>query len=197
MQQHHILYIHGFNSSPKSYKAELTQAYLSQHFPYITYHCPQLEISPKNAMAQLCQLIELNKTAQWHIIGSSLGGYYANYLVEKYAVKAVLINPAVKPYELLKSYIGEQKNYHTNTISTVEPYFMNELKQLEANIILKKNYLVMVQTGDEVLDYQQAEQKYHQCQLIIEQGGDHSFMNFQNKLPEIMRFFALLALNLH
>lgn len=195
---HHILYIHGFNSSPLSYKAQATQQYLSAYFSgakvKVQYHCPQLDVSPKKAMAQLELLINSdNEQARWCLIGSSLGGYYASFLAEKYDLKAVLVNPAVKPYELLVDYIGEQETYHTAEKVIIKPSFMDELKEQEQQQITKKNYMVMLQTGDEVLDYQQAELEYAECKLIVEPGGDHSFTDFQQHLPNIMRFFELAS----
>ncbi|MGJ8692829.1 MAG: YqiA/YcfP family alpha/beta fold hydrolase [Thalassotalea sp.] len=189
-----ILYIHGFKSSPLSFKAEQTRLFIEQAYPDFHYHCPQLDISPKIAVEQLATLIEQSgpiASQHWYLIGSSLGGYYASYLAEKYGLKAALINPAVKPYDLLVDYIGEQKSYHSTQVLDVKASYMDDLKNIEQLNITKKNYLVMVQTGDEVLDYQQATEKYQQCQLVIEQGGDHSFINFQEHLPDIMRFFEL------
>lgn len=199
----HILYIHGFNSSPLSYKAQATKAYLADTYPDITYHCPQLAVSPQQAIEQLTTLIEKSlvedslrgetSDTTWYLLGSSLGGYYASFLSEKYGFKAVLINPAVKPYLLLTDYLGEQKNYHTGEAVVIKKSFMDELKKHEQINLTKKNYLVMLQTGDEVLDYRQAEEKYHGCQLVLEQGGDHSFVNYQQHLTHIMRFFQLTS----
>lgn len=191
-----ILYIHGFMSSPLSHKAKLTKHFLAQQYPDICYHCPQLNENPSDAISRLEKIIESSNLElsnnEWFLIGSSLGGYYATYLSERYKLKAVLVNPAIKPYELLKNYIGEQKNYHTDEIVNVKPSYMDELKAIEQEKITKKNYLLMAQTGDEVLDYQQAVDKFKNCQQLIEQGGDHSFINFQDKLPEIMQFFNIL-----
>jgi predicted esterase YcpF (UPF0227 family) len=187
-----VLYIHGFMSSPLSYKTQQTKQYIEKFYPDIEYYCPQLSVSPQLAIKQLESLIEQYHDDQWYILGSSLGGYYASHLAEKYQLLAVLINPAVKPYELLTDYIGVQQTYHTGETVEVKKSFMNELKLLEQTTITKKNYLVMVQTGDEVLDYQQAVEKYQGCQLIVQPNGDHSFINFQEMYPDIVRFFNLL-----
>ena len=108
-----ILVIHGFNSSPKSLKAELTKAYIADNFVDIEVICPQLASTPSAAIIQLCQIIDAEPEVDWYLTGSSLGGYFATYLVDKYQIPAVLINPAVKPFELLVDYIGEQTNLHT------------------------------------------------------------------------------------
>tara|TARA_R110000744_G_scaffold20143_8_gene52936 strand:+ start:4032 stop:4631 length:600 start_codon:yes stop_codon:yes gene_type:complete len=186
-----ILYIHGFNSSPLSMKAENTRKYFAQNFPEINFHCPQIASSPNEAIKQLEDIIALEPSASWLLMGSSLGGYFSTYLAEKYQLQAVLINPAVKPFELMTDYLGEQVNPYTKERYQVNVQHIVELKALEQQNISKNNYLVMVQTGDEVLDYQQAVEKYRHCQLVVEQGGDHSFINYENSLPKIALFFNL------
>ena len=197
-----MLYIHGFNSSPLSLKAEQTRLYLAEKYPEVGFYCPQLATSPKGAIAQLEQLIEQQPSdTQWLIIGSSLGGYFASYLTEKYQCLAVLVNPAIKPYELLADYMGEQVNPYTQEVYHVTPAHMKQLQMLEQSkptpdCEKKNNYLVMVQTADEVLNYQQAVEKYQYCQLVVEVGGDHSFINFDKQLPKIAQFFKLTDLHL-
>ena len=192
-----VLYIHGFNSSPLSLKARQTQRYLAKNFPSVNFFCPQLATSPNAAITQLEVLIEEHiHSADWLLIGSSLGGYFSSYLVEKYQCLSVLVNPAVKPYELLSDYIGEQMNPCTKEVYQVTPDHMHQLQAIEqskptANCQIKNNYLVMVQTADEVLNYQQAVEKYQHCQLVVEEGGDHSFINFEQQLPNIAKFFEL------
>lgn len=192
--QKNILYIHGFNSSPLSFKAVQTRQYFKKNYPEINFFCPQLATSPNEAILQLDHILESSTSSElWCLIGSSLGGYFANYLSNKYQLPAVLINPAIKPFTLLEEYIGEQKNIYTNVIYQVTEQHMIDLKNLEQSAPnfedeQKNNYLVMVQTGDEVLDYQQAVDKFKYCRLIVEQGGDHSFVDFDEKLPVIADF---------
>ena len=193
--QQNMLYIHGFNSSPLSTKAEQTRQYFHENFPEVNFICPQLATSPNEAILQLEQIIESAKGAIWYFIGSSLGGYFSSYLANKYQCPAVLINPAIKPFDLLKDYIGEQKNPYTHIVYQVTEQHRLDLKTIEQSAPhfddeQKNNYLVMVQTGDEVLDYQQAVEKYQHCRLIVEQGGDHSFIGFGEKLPIIADFFT-------
>ncbi len=188
-----VLYLHGFNSSPQSMKALQTKAYFSKNFPDINFYSPQLASSPEKVIKQLEDLLENsnNEDEQWFFIGSSLGGYFSTYLSEKYHRKTVLINPAVKPFELMSDYLGEQTNPYTGEVYQVEQHFIESLKNLEQKLISKNNYLVMVQTGDEVLDYQQATEKYDNCQLIVQRGGDHSFIGYSKMLPKIAMFFNL------
>lgn len=186
-----LLYIHGFNSSPQSMKAKLTKAYFAKHHSNVKVHFPQLLSSPNAAIAQLEAIIDSNGNSTWLIMGSSLGGYFSTYLAEKYKAQAVLINPAVKPYELLSDIIGEQINPYTQERYQVKEQHIVDLQLLEQENISKNNYLVMVQTGDEVLDYQQAVEKYQHCQLVVQKGGDHSFIDYETMLPEIAVFFNL------
>jgi len=192
-----VLYIHGFNSSPLSLKAEQTRKYLVKHYPEVEFFCPQLATTPIQAITQLEQLIEKYCVkGQWSLIGSSLGGYFASYLSEKYNSLAVLVNPAIKPYELLHDYIGEQVNPYTEEVYQVTEDHIQQLKALEqigptTHSKKKNNYLVMVQTGDEVLNYQQAVEKYQHCRLIVQEGGDHSFIGFDKCLATIFDFLKL------
>ena len=192
-----ILHIHGFNSSPLSLKAEQTRKYIVKNFPDVGFYCPQLATTPAKAINQLELIIETHgANAQWCLIGSSLGGYFASYLASKYNCLAVLVNPAIKPYELLYDYIGEQVNPYTEEVYQVTEDHMQKLKVLEQTAPAidcneKNNYLVMVQTGDEVLNYQQAVEKYQYCRLIVQEDGDHSFINFDSCLPTISDFFQL------
>jgi len=200
--QKNILYIHGFNSSPLSTKAKQTRHYFHQHFPELNFVCPQLATSPNEAISQLeCITSPLNnsecsKNEVWFLIGSSLGGYFSTYLANKHQLPTVLINPAIKPFDLLENYLGEQKNPYTKIVYQVTEQHMLDLKAIEQSAPSdkgqqKNNFLVMVQTGDEVLDYQQAVEKFKYCRLIVEQGGDHSFIGFDEKLPMIADFFQL------
>lgn len=189
----HILYIHGFNSSPLSEKAEISRLYFKEYHPNVTFHCPQIANHPKIAITQLEQIIQQasgeDTSQEWFFIGSSLGGYFSTYLAEKYNRPAVLINPAVKPYQLLADYLGEQTNPYTKETYHVTLDYIDDLKVLEQHQLEKNNYLLMVQTGDEVLDYRQSVNKYKNAQIIEQQGGDHSFVGYDKMLTHIATFF--------
>ncbi|KFZ36022.1 esterase [Shewanella mangrovi] len=189
-----LLYIHGFNSSPQSDKAELTKAYLAQHFPDTKIDIPQLPSNPAAAIALLTERVEMavaNGEAL-RFIGSSLGGYMASYLAEKYGGKAVLVNPAVKPYELFNDYLGEQTNPYTGEVYQLLPEHQQQLYAFDTQVIFNPDrFFVLLQTGDEVLDYQQALNKYHCCKMLVEVGGNHSFVGYGDKLAEVCRFLCL------
>ncbi|WP_438951180.1 YqiA/YcfP family alpha/beta fold hydrolase [Porticoccus sp.] len=186
-----LVYIHGFNSSPASLKARQTAAWLQKNCPAVSFVCPALASDPARAIAQL--QLEVEKTGgPVGLVGSSMGGYYATWLAEKYRLKAVLINPAVKPYDLMVDYLGVNANYHTGERYHLEQCHVNAVKDLEVPVLQNlANYWVLLQTGDEVLNYRLAESRYNGCRVTIEQGGDHSFQHYERHLPAIIEFLGL------
>ncbi|WP_417761748.1 YqiA/YcfP family alpha/beta fold hydrolase [Shewanella sp.] len=189
-----LLYIHGFNSSPLSEKARLTQAYIAQHHADVRLEIPQLPSTPAAALALLTQLVEAAIAANepLRFIGSSLGGYLASYLAERYGGKAALINPAVKPYELFNDFIGEQMNPYTGERYQIVPEHQQQLLRFDTPVIFNPDrFFVLLQSGDEVLDYQQAMNKYHCCRMLVEAGGNHSFVGYDQQLADVCRFLGL------
>lgn len=188
----HVLYLHGFLSSPKSVKAQQTLAWCTENRPDITLHIPQLSNYPSEVASQLQDYLQNNPQLQengLHVIGSSMGGYLSSWLVEQYGGKAVLVNPAVRPYELLVDYVGEHVNPYTREPFVIVREDMALLKSLEHEQLQQpENYMVLLQTGDETLDYRQARARYACSNLIIEQGGDHSFTGFDTHLSDIFAF---------
>lgn len=188
----HILYLHGFLSSPQSVKAQATKKYFSEHYPHVTVHTPQLSNFPGRVESQLIDIIEKKPEiveGGLKVIGSSMGGYLSTFLVEKFGGKAVLINPAVKPYELLRGFIGRHVNPYTQETFDIVEDDMRVIQKLEAPLLRTPSaYKVMLQTADETLDYRLAEEKYQGGHLVIEQGGDHSFVDYERHLPDIARF---------
>ena len=123
------------------------------------------------------------------LAGSSLGGFYATWLAEKYSCPAVLINPAVKPHVLLKKYLGENRNYYTDQSWVLDESHIEQFRRLYVDDISKpQRYLLMLQTGDQTLDYREALAKYKTCPSIIEQGGSHEFSDFEKHLDKILSF---------
>lgn len=198
-----LIYLHGFNSSPQSEKACLTQAFFSglpkqKKPPKVIV--PALPSSPLKAIAHVKGLVEeLGREELMGFVGSSLGGYYSLYLQHYYSTlttshtdkipKVVLINPAVKPYELLEAYIGENKNIYTGEVYTVEPYHMDDLKSLQVKPIASplSTYL-LTQTGDEVLAFHEAVDLLRGAKMWISSGGSHAFEGFSAALPSIESF---------
>ncbi len=184
-----LVYVHGFLSSPQSHKAQITQRWLSEQAAPIDYRCLHLSPYPETTQAQLRQLMESLRGQQVGYVGSSLGGFWSTWLVENYGHKAVLINPSVRPHQLVDRVAGEiQHNYYTDesyemTTAHGEQFrqaYPEQLKDLD-------RYWLMVQTGDETLDYRLAVERYRGCQQLVEQGGDHSFQGYEEKLPAIIQ----------
>lgn len=188
-----LLYIHGFNSSPLSHKANVMKSYCEQHRPDIKVVVPQLPCFPKQAAEHLLALVgQYQADYQIGLVGSSLGGYMSTWLNNQFGLKAVLVNPAVKPYELLIDYLGEQENPYTHERYLLEPYHIDELKQLDVNVLKQpQDFWLLQQTEDEVLDYRQAVAKYADSKQTVEQGGDHSFIDFERYPEQIIQFLAL------
>jgi predicted esterase YcpF (UPF0227 family) len=188
-----LLYIHGFNSSPQSLKAKLMAEYCAVQRPDIKLIVPQLPCYPKQAAAYLESIVELHlEHYNIGLVGSSLGGYLSTWLNDKYGVKAVVVNPAVKPYELLVDYLGEQTNPYTNETYTLEPHHIDELKQLEVQSLSSPgDFWLLQQEGDEVLDYRQAVDKFRDSRQTVEPNGDHSFIDFERYPQKIVEFLTL------
>ncbi len=152
--------------------------------------CPQIPVVPSEAKLFLEQLVEESlENGLLSFAGSSLGGYYATWLAEKYSGSAVLINPSVKPYETLRAYLGENKFYFDEGCWNFDESHIRQLEEFNVETITNaQRYLVLLQTGDETLDYREAEIKYKNSQCIIEQDGDHSFTGFERYITQIMQF---------
>lgn len=185
----HLIYLHGFLSSPQSVKAQQTAAFWDQAGLENAYTFPLMNGGPAETISQLCKLVEQHQDKNLMLMGSSLGGYYATYLAEKFCLPAVLINPAIKPYELWESHLGEHRNYYNDEIHTVTREHIAELLDIDVESPSRlENFLVLVQTGDETLDYKQAVEKFSASRSIVRQGGNHSFENYQAELPQILEF---------
>ncbi len=156
--------------------------------------CPQIPVVPSDARVFLEKLVEESlENYSLSLAGSSLGGYYATYLAEKYSATAVLINPSVHPYDTLRAYLGKNKFYFDEGYWDFDESHIRQLEEMNVETISKaQRYLVLLQTGDETLDYREAELKYKNSQCIIEQGGNHSFAGLERYIPQIMQFSRIL-----
>ncbi len=187
-----VIYIHGFLSGPFSHKAQATKAWLSEHRPDVEYSCPQLSSYPGESQAQLMDVLTQYEGRDVFVIGSSLGGYWATYLLEQEKVqKAVLVNPAVSPQSRLPEYIGRTvRSYYTEESYQLTEKDMKDFERFDVkNIAYPERYWLMVQTEDETLDYRKAVEKYSDCRQLVEEGGNHSFENYEKWLPSIAEFF--------
>jgi len=187
-----ILYIHGFGGSGKGSKAEVFREYFKSIDE--DFIAPSLPYNPKLAIETLKELIQSYKE-EVYLIGSSLGGYYASYLSNMPEVnKVVLINPATKPYETLKRALGYAPNFYDDTTFSWEEKHLKILEELKNDTLDRSKFMVLLQKGDELLDYRDAQKKYNGTKLIVEDGGNHSFENIHNHFKIIQEFFTTTAL---
>ena len=187
-----LIYIHGFQSSPLSAKAQQVARYIESEQLPIDFIAPDLANFPMQSYQQLQQLIEQHLPGNIALIGSSLGGFMATALAEQFGLRAVLINPAVKPYNLINAYLGENQNPYSGIRFVLHQGHMDELRQLEVvDISAPEKILLLLQKGDETLDYRQAVEYYHGCQQQVEEGGDHRFQHFDKQLSAIINFLEL------
>lgn len=184
-----IIYLHGFASSPASWKSrllaeEMTRRGLASHFV-----CPQLSPVPEEAATTVSRLIE-DAHGRVMLVGSSLGGHYASHLAEKFGLGAVLINPAVISRMDVSKFIGEHTNFHTGEHFS---FTKAHVEQLEAQVIhpSPERHWLLLEEGDEVLDYRQAMGFYAGCRQTVLPGGDHSFTQFPEFMPQILEFAGL------
>lgn len=182
-----IVYLHGFNSSPASGKARQLGDHLAGLGRQADYLCPALPNSPREAVAAV--EAELAGRDDVTLVGSSLGGFYATSLAERHGWKAVLVNPAVHAHHLLGAALGPQKNWHTGETWVLTEAYLAELAALDVPAITRpERYLLLVQTGDAVLDYREAVAYYAGCRQIVEPGGDHGFVGFERHFATILDF---------
>ncbi|WNO60123.1 YqiA/YcfP family alpha/beta fold hydrolase [Rheinheimera sp. MMS21-TC3] len=194
-----VVYLHGFASSSLSEKAQLTQTYFRHHYPQLDFTALDVPYEPVAALATIKQHLEQRdittdnaKAKQLVLIGSSLGGFLATCIAEQYGCRACLINPAVAPHLVLSAHLGEYFHPVLQQTYQVTLDHMASLKQLMPKTLRQpENYLVLLQTGDEVLDYRLAVDYYQGATLIIEQGGNHSFVDYQQQLSTITEFCQL------
>lgn len=184
-----IVYLHGFNSSPASGKAKHLGEHMARIGRLADYYCPALPNSPREAIAEVESTLARVKPASITLVGSSLGGFYATHLAEKHGWKAVLVNPAVHAHTLLRGALGPQTNWHSGEKWVLTEAHLAELAALDVDAItLPQRYLLLAQTGDEVLDYHDAVAYYADATHIIEDGGDHGFAGFERYFQTILDF---------
>ncbi len=189
----HLLYLHGFRSSPQSTKARLVQARVAQQHPGVTLWCPQLPPSPRAAMAQLMQGIAAWPQAQMAVMGSSLGGYYATWIAEQTGCRAVLLNPAVFAARDLATQVGVHPSWHApQEHFEFKASYVDELRALAVPAITRpERYYALIAQGDEVLDWREMRAHYPGTHGRLLEGSDHAITEFALYLDEVLAFLQL------
>ncbi|MGP4844804.1 YqiA/YcfP family alpha/beta fold hydrolase [Marinobacter sp. 1Y8] len=187
-----LVYLHGFRSSPQSDKVTELRQWLDAHQVPVELHVPDLGFEPEEAVRLVSDIVESFDGRQCAVMGSSLGGYYASVVAARHRLRAVLINPAVAPYQLLDGYIGTQTNLYTGEAFEVTREHMVQLKDMEPGASLNSaDLMVLLQTADETLDYRDAARRYSGAAQWIQPGGDHRFQNFTRILPAALAFLGI------
>ena len=191
----HLLYLHGFRSSPRSFKAQKTAAWMRAHRPDVAFWCPQLPPSPREAMQQVADGIARWPRASMAVIGSSLGGFYATVVAEATGCRAVLLNPAVDPARDLAKYIGEQASWHDPAEHFYfRPEYVDELRAMApAALTRPERYFAVIAKGDEVLDWREMAARHAGAHQRVLEGGDHALSDFDAHLPHVLKFLGLAA----
>jgi len=189
----HLLYLHGFRSSPQSAKARQVADRVREHHPRVTWWCPQLPPSPRAALDLVMRGIASWPKQAMAVVGSSLGGFYATCVAEATGCKAVLLNPAIHPDRDLAKYIGEQTAWHdAGERFFFEPRFVDELRALESGPIAHpENYFAVIAKGDEVLDWREMTGRYPGARIKLLEGADHALSDFDRHIGEVFDFLDL------
>ena len=188
----HLLYLHGFRSSPQSTKARVMAAWVQQHRPDLTWWCPQLPPSPREAMQMLFDGTAHWPAAQTGVTGSSLGGFYATAVAERLGYRAVLLNPAIDPARDLAKYIGETTAWHSDERFFFRPEFIDELRVIAPAVLTRlERYFAVIAKGDEVLSWVEISARYKGCKIRMLERSDHALSDFDEHLPEVLTFLGL------
>ncbi|WP_242615534.1 YqiA/YcfP family alpha/beta fold hydrolase [Sphaerotilus mobilis] len=189
----HLLYLHGFRSSPQSTKAQRMARWAVERAPGLTFWCPQLPPSPAEAVALIEAGIASWPAGRSAVMGSSLGGWYATVVAERHGWPAVLLNPAVEPARDLARHIGEQTSWHDpQDRFFFRPEFIDELRALQPPVPLTRpaRYHAVIATGDEVLDWREMAARYASGDTVVVEGSDHALSDFEDHLPGVLAFLG-------
>ncbi|HEY8048007.1 MAG TPA: YqiA/YcfP family alpha/beta fold hydrolase [Ramlibacter sp.] len=189
----HLLYLHGFRSSPKSTKARMVAARVAQLHPDVQWWCPQLPPSPAAAMDLVMDGIASWPRERMGVIGSSLGGFYATCVAQACDCRAVLLNPAVDPARDLAHSIGELTAWHDpGEHFFFEARFVDELHTLAAGELHQPGkFFAVIAKGDEVLDWREMTARYKGARIKLLEGSDHALSDFDSHIGEVFAFLGL------
>ncbi|PSB92367.1 YqiA/YcfP family alpha/beta fold hydrolase [Candidatus Pandoraea novymonadis] len=184
-----ILYLHGFLSSPQSFKAQMMAVRMHKLMRGHQWICPQLPLSPTASIIDVKRLLVGIAWDDLTLVGSSLGGFYATYLAEYFGCRAVLLNPVTQPYRDLGKWLGEQQLWHGGRTIVFEPHHLDELCALEVPVITNpERYYLIATTGDETLNYRDMVEKYSRAKLTLIEGSDHGISDFSKYLDDVLKF---------
>lgn len=196
----HLLYLHGFRSSPQSTKAQTMAAHVAREHPRVTWWCPQLPPSPRAAVDLIGRGIAAWPRERMAVVGSSLGGFYARWLALQTGCRAALLNPAPQPARSLAAHIGEQTTWQNpDERFFFEPRFVDELQALEADIArlappqpaTPERLFALIAQGDELLDWREMQAFAAGGTVRLLEGSDHAITDFDEHLGAVLDFLRL------
>ncbi len=189
----HVLYLHGFRSSPKSAKAQYMAAWMRAHHPQVQWWCPQLPPAPKQALDMVLREVGRWPVEHMGVVGSSLGGFYATVLAEELGCRAALINPAINPARDLAHFIGDLTSYHDpDDHFFFRPEYVTQLRVMTPRALTRLDrYLALIAKGDEVLDWKEMSARYAGTNVHVLEGGDHALSDFDEHLSKVLQLFEL------
>ena len=191
-----VVYLHGFNSSGHAQKSQILRAAIDLHAPELAYYSPTLIHHPEKAIGELQAYLDQQAAAyNFCFVGSSLGGFFAIYFANRYLdSKAVLINPAISPWESMQDYYGHYENSVTGEKFEVTESFVSSLKAFAC--LENKNperFLLLLQTDDDVIDHRIALKAFPDSRHIVRTGGGHTFTDFLEVIPCVLQFIGKSA----
>ena len=191
-----LVYLHGFNSSPQAVKGGKLAAVAAGLLDAPHVYLPKLNHRPAIAMRDVCTWVEANvpDRAALTFVGSSLGGYYATWLAEKYDTRAILINPVVQPAKALGNYLGVLRNMYTGETWELTPAHFAEMEALAVPRLTRMDrYFLLMRSGDELLDWRDAVRHYAGAWQFVAGGGDHGWEDIDPEIPSMLRFAGVDA----
>lgn len=187
-----IVYLHGFRSSPQSYKAQFIAQCMQMLGMSDQYLCPQLPASPKLTIQLVQDAIKGTDPARLTIFGSSLGGYYATWLAEKTGCRAVLLNPMIKIPTDMSPFMSAATAFHSDEPFAFKPEYVDQLRCLEVLKITKpERYFLIAATGDELLDWREMQAHYPNAHQTIIEGSDHGLTGFEHYVDDLLAFAGI------
>ena len=189
----HLLYLHGFRSSPQSTKASKLAAWVATYRPDLAWWCPQLPASPAEAMREVMAGISSWPAERMAVVGSSLGGFYATAVAERRGCRAVLLNPGVDPARDLADAIGATTAWHSDEPFDFRPEYVEELRAIAppAQLTDLDRYFAVIAKGDEVLSWREMGERYAGAQVRLIEGSDHALSDFDDHFPAVLAFLGL------
>ena len=189
----HVLYLHGFRSSPKSAKAQYMGAWMRAHRPAVQWWCPQLPPSPKETMAMLYEQLASWPVDRMAVVGSSLGGFYATVVAEQTGCRAALLNPAINPARDLAGHIGDLTSFHDpDDHFYFRAEYVTQLRVMTPRTITQpERYFAVIAKGDEVLDWHEMTARYPGATIRLLEGGDHALSDFDDHLPQLLAWLGV------